>query len=367
MISPFPRSWTWTREWIFTHVFKSTIAAVGALALALSAPAAAAATGEVVCTVDDPRAVELSGLVATPEGYVSVVDSQFDSDQVVIVYLDQGCGVVRTVGYPTPPRDPEDLAVAPDGALWVADIGDNITATERRQTIALWRIPPDGGPALIHRLTYPDGPHDAEALLFAADGMPVVVTKELGDTSYLYQATQPLEPGTPQGVPMQLVGEFHPVITDPTDLGAVAEAMVTGAAMSPDRTLVALRTYTAAYEWDVPGGDIVQAITTGEPRITPLPDEPQGEAIAYTMDGQSLLTLSDVAGPAQIRRFPVAAAVPTDTGTPSSPSTPTALGTVTAAPEMTTTRWLGYGLAVTGAAVLAAALVGWLGRRRGRR
>ena len=52
----------------------------------------------------------------------------------------------------------------------------------------------------------------------------------------------------------------------------------------PDR--VALRTYTAAYEWDVPDGDVVKAITTATPRITPLPDEPQGESIAYTADGR---------------------------------------------------------------------------------
>ena len=73
--------------------------------------------------------------------------------------------------------------------------------------------------------------------------------------------------------------------------------MVTGAAISPDRTRVALRTYTAAYEWDVPDGDVVKAITTGTPRLTPLPDEPQGEAIAYTVDGPRFLTLSDEAGP----------------------------------------------------------------------
>jgi hypothetical protein len=353
---------------IFNRVHKSKIGAAvlaGLSVLAVPSGAAVAAQGEVVCTVDDPRAIELSGLVATPEGYVSIVDSQFDTDQVVIVYLDQGCRVVQTVGYPTPPRDPEDLAVAPDGALWVADIGDNVTATERRQTIALWRIPPEGGPAVIHRLTYPDGPHDAEALLFTADGSPVVVTKELGAASYLYQATRPLEPGTAEGVPMSLVGEFHPEINSETDLGSLADAMVTGAAMSPDRTRVALRTYTAAYEWDVAGGDVVQAITTSAPRITPFADEPQGEAIAYTVDGQAILTLSDVAGPAQIRRYASATATPADTGTPSSPSTPSALGTVTAGPTMTTTRWLGYGLAVAGVTALTVVLVWWLGRRRG--
>ncbi len=58
--------------------------------------------------------------------------------------------------------------------------------------------------------------------------------------------------------------------------------MITGAAVSPDRSRVVLRTYAEAYEWDVTDGDVVKAITSGVPRVTPLPDEPQGEAIAYT-------------------------------------------------------------------------------------
>jgi len=314
--------------------------------------------GEVVCTVDDPRAIDLSGLVATGSGYVAIVDSQYDTSQVVIVYLDQACRVVRTLGYPTPPRDPEDLAIAPDGALWVADIGDNVTAAQRRQTIALWRIPPEGGPPVIHRLTYPDGPHDAEALLFAADGSPVIVTKELGRTAYVYQATRPLEPNTAEGVPLRRVGEFHPVVTSgPSDLFQLLETAVTGAATSPDRSRVVLRTYTAAYEWDVPDGDVVKAITTTTPRVLPLPDEPQGEAIAYTVDGQSLLTVSDVAGPTPILRYPR----PTAPAQDASQSTP--LATVTASPRMTPEAWLGYGLAVAGVAFLVGAAVWWLARR----
>jgi hypothetical protein len=338
------------------------VAGVAGAGAAGVAPGAAEQAGEVVCTVDDPRAVELSGLVATPDGYVSIVDSQFDPDQVVIVYLDQACGVVRTEGYPTPPRDPEDLAVAPDGALWVADIGDNITASEHRSTIALWRIPPEGGAAVIHRLTYPDGPHDAEALLFAAGGTPIVVTKELGDTAYLYQSAVPLVPDSAEGVPMRLVGELHPTISGSTatDLGGLVEAMVTGAAMSPDRTRVALRSYADAYEWDVPDGDVVKAITTTEPRITPLPGETQGEAIAYTVDGQSLVTISDAAGPTPILRYPSAAPPPATTLA----KTPTALGTVTAAPAAVLLTPLGYALAAGGLAALAGALAWWLAARR---
>ena len=76
---------------------KSKIAAVaGVVVGVVGLPSTALAAGEVVCTVDDPRAVELSGLVATADGYVSIVDSQFDTASVVIVYLDQACRVVRT-------------------------------------------------------------------------------------------------------------------------------------------------------------------------------------------------------------------------------------------------------------------------------
>jgi len=345
--------------------------------LAISAPAAASQTadvppgaelvragpGTVVCTVDDPRAVELSGLVATADGYVSQVDSQFESDQVRIVYLDESCGVTRTVGYPSPPRDPEDLAIAPDGALWVADVGDNIGASTRRQSVALWQVPSGGGAPVINRLTYPDGPHDAEALLFAADGSPVIVTKELGGTAYLYQPTGALQPGTASGVPMRRVGEFRPTATGVANsLGAIGETMVTGAATSPDRRRVALRTYTAAYEWDVPDGDVVKAITTGSPRLTQLPDEPQGEAIAYTVDGQDFLTLSDESGPTTLLRYhPSSELAPSAEGSPSQTIAAPSSAVSTSAPML----WYGLALAAGGAGLLIAAL-GYFGIRRRR-
>jgi hypothetical protein len=141
-------------------------------------------------------------------------------------------------------------------------------------------------------------------LLFASDGSPVVITKGLGGVSYLYQATRALEPNTAAGVPLQVVGTFHPTATLPAnDIGRLGELLVTGAAITSDRHRVALRTYTAAYEFDVPDGDVVKAISKGTPRITPLPDEPQGEGIAYTVDGQDFLTASDQTGPSEIRRY----------------------------------------------------------------
>ena len=84
------------------------------------------------------------------------------------------CAVVESRTAEVDPYDAEDLAAGPDGSLWVGDIGDN---DQRRSTVAVIVVPPRGEPVL-HRLTYPDGPHDAEALLVDARGVPTVVTKE---------------------------------------------------------------------------------------------------------------------------------------------------------------------------------------------
>jgi len=315
----------------------------------------------VVCTVER-GAAELSGLVATASGYVAINDSQFDPDDTRVFFLNHNCDITRTVRYPTPARDPEDLAVAPDGSLWVADIGDNITASERRRSIALWKLPAGAGAPVIHRLTYPDGPHDAEALLFTNDGAPVVITKEPSGRAGLYQPTGPLRARTTAGVPLRRVGEFTP--NGPSETGLLG-AMVTGAATSPNRSRIVLRTYTAAYEWDVRDGDIIKTMTTGTPRVTALPDETQGEAIAYTPDGTAFLTVSDESGPTTLRRYlPGTESAPRGTATSSHP--PAASRPNAPAPTWLASIPVPYGVAAALVGLILA-VAGLIGVRRNQR
>lgn len=249
-----------------------------------------------VCTITDPRLRELSGLVATENGYIVVNDSTDDPARRPVFFLNKKCQVTKEVPFPTPPLDPEDLALSPDGkTLWIADIGDNATAKERRSRIALWSMPVDGSkPPVIHRVSYPQNqPRDAEALLIADDGTPIIITKTLGKAE-IFVPTGPLRQNNEDPVPLQKVGELSlPKTTTVTPLGAAGRIPVTGAARSPDGTRVVLRTYGDAFEWDVPDGDIVAALTTGTPRVTPLADK-FGEAITYTPDGAYFLTVSDV-------------------------------------------------------------------------
>jgi hypothetical protein len=342
----------------------AALAIIAAVMPPLTSPTAPPTTGPGgtdVCVISDSRATELSGLVAISDGYVAINDSQFDASRIRIFYLDATCRVTKTVGYPTPARDPEDLAVAPDGTLWVSDTGDNLTSSSHRQTVALWQIPSSGAP-VIHRLTYPDGPHDAEALFFTATGKPVIVTKDPDGRAGLYEPTGDLVPHTLTGVPLRHVGQFNPVaIGENNPLGPLGEILVTGAATSPDRHRVVLRTYTAAYEWDVTDDDPVAAIIGGIPRVTALPDEPQGESIAYTVDGFSFLTVSDESGPTTLRRYERSEAT---VATP--PATPSV------APKANDNRpWIGQiPLGYSAAAALGGltlVLAGLYGLRRGRR
>lgn len=281
-------------------------------ALAQPSPSAAAPgqAADVACTLSDNRLTGLTGLVARPDGgYVVVNTGSQQANPMRVYYLNGQCKVDKFVSYPAPARDPEDLAVASDGTLWVADIGDNATnAADRRQTIALWKVPSGGGSPVIHRLTYPDGPHDARALLFGPNDTPIIVTKELSGTAQIYEPAGPLQANNKQGVPLKNVGSWKPRRTGTSNLlGATGQILVTGAAQSPDRKRVVLRTYSDAYEWNVPDGDIVKAITTGTPRITPLPGEPQGEGIAFSADGTTYLTCSNQAAPGKILRYRPAA------------------------------------------------------------
>jgi hypothetical protein len=249
--------------------------------------------GKPVCTVADTsrsnRLIELSGLAATDTGYVAVNDSTEYANRRGVFVLDKGCRVTKVLPLQSP-NDPEDLAFGKDGTVWVADIGDN---TSSRANIAVWKVPPNGNTATLFKMKYPDGKHDAEALLLDANDQPIIVTRGAG-ASGIYTLTGPLAANTV--VPLQKAGEFKPQKTGTSNPKALLGQMfVTGGANSSDRKKVVLRTYSDAYEWDVPDGDVVKAITSGKPRITPLPDEPWGEAITYSRDGAAFLTVSETA------------------------------------------------------------------------
>ena len=315
------------------------------MSLGLLVPGTAWPDPTVRCSLDDERLAETSGLVADPDGGYEVVA---DSGNPSTVYrLDERCAVTGERDVPHRGRDVEDLARTPDGTLWLADTGDN---GRRRDTIAVLRL--DGsGAETVERLTYPDGPHDAESLLMPADGHAVIVTKDLGGRSGVYVA---------DGPSLRRAGEVVVPGEAMTSLGAGA---FTGGAISADGRVVALRTYTDAWLYPAPQGtatadDVVAALRAAPVRV-PLPVESQGEALAFAPDGTLVATGETPAGepPAPLHAIPGAAALVDGASRAAATPTP-APESATGPPEPLTTIGVVVATAVAvGVLVGVAALV----------
>lgn len=274
------------------------VAAVAVGLVLVMVPPPAAAAGQKRCTVTDDRLRELSGLVATKTGYIVINDGSEVESHKRVFFLDDECEIAEEpVRYSVGgPLDTEDLALSPDGkTLWVADTGDNVTSSNRRERVAVWSMPVSGEERpVLHRLAYPDGqPRDAEALLIDDDDAPLIITKVVSGKAEIFTVDGELPSGDTAPGRMKKLGEVElPETETEHALGAIGRTAITGAARSPDGSRVVLRTYADAFEYDVADGDIVRALTTAEPRVTPLED-PFGEAIAYTPDGTTFLTVSD--------------------------------------------------------------------------
>jgi hypothetical protein len=192
-------------------------------------------------------------------------------------------GKVRLQGLKV--ADWEAIAVAPCGGsncLYVGDIGDNRVA---RKSITVHRLPeplPTDQTATskeAFHATFPDGPHDAEAMFVSSSGEIFIVTKgETGPIALYRFGASPKAGGT---TVLQKVAVLQS--------GAIAKNQwVTGASASPDGKWIAMRTHGAAYFYDAERllkGDAKGPLKYDATSLR----EPQGEGIAFGPDGAVFL------------------------------------------------------------------------------
>jgi hypothetical protein len=264
-----------------------------AAALVLSyAPAAE------LCRLQDPAVDESSGVSASSASDDILFTHNDSGDGARFYAFDRrGATVATFTVTEAGAEDWEDMArgLTRDGrpALFFADIGDNF---RRRPSVTVYEVAePDldrgstGEAALVSRrhLRYDDGAHDAETLLVEPrSGDLLVVTKDRDGLSGVYRAAAGDEV-------LRRVGEirFDRLVRR---AGSYAKAATSGD-IAPDGQRVVVRTPFEAFEWDV-GGDGVVAAFARTPRRIALPETKQGEAVAYTRDGRSLVTTSEGVG-----------------------------------------------------------------------
>lgn len=211
---------------------------------------------------DDADIVESSGLAVVGPLLVTTNDS---GDRARVFSVDPRSGeTVGVTSWEGEPVDVEALAPAGAGHVWVADIGDN---RHVRDSVEVLRVPVGRGDIDAepesYELVYPDGAHDAEALLsHPLTGRLHVVTKGVFAAT-VYAAPARLRPDAPN--------RLAPV--------AEAPGIVTDATFLPGGGAVVMRTYSHAHVVAFPTW---QPVTSWE-----LPQQDQGEGVA--VDGADLL------------------------------------------------------------------------------
>jgi hypothetical protein len=273
-------------------------------ALTVSGAAQGGSRHTLTCTPSGPlvRVAEL------PEGSGSAASRQTrgrswshnDSGTPELVAMDANGKVVgrlRVEGAVV--EDWEAIATGPCPAgacIYIGDIGDN-DASRRNITIYRFAEPAEAGGSVAvrdaFRATYPDGAHDAEALLVTPKGDVLIVTK--GDTGAvaLYRLPPDAKPGSL--ATLQRVGA-------PRESGKPASGeRITDGAVSPSGSWIALRTNSSVLFYQAEkwlAGDWQEA---GRVSLDAL-GEPQGEGIAFA-DDKTLYLVGEGGGKQQPGTF----------------------------------------------------------------
>ena len=182
--------------------------------------------------------------------------------------------------------DWEDMAegpcspTSPQSCLYVGDIGDN---SKTRTYIKVHRVPEPDVTLGDHTISvddydtmtvvYPDGSRDCEALVVDGNGFVYLLSKEWGEPIFRLYGT-PFLPGA-ELVPLQFLSEH-----DISEVGGTV-ALVTAASYSPTLNQLLVRTYGAAFTYQLGPEETLSELPWVTPQNVPVANEGQGEAIAH--------------------------------------------------------------------------------------
>jgi hypothetical protein len=250
-----------------------------------------------IALIEEKALSEISGIVA---GRVNpgVWWLHNDSGQPAEIYAVSQTGKLLATFKVTGAKnyDWEDLAIGPgrDGnpALYLADIGDN---SRHRDELTIYRFAEPKlkngvtkgatSAAEAFRFRYPNGRHDAEALFVdPASGRIYIVTKTLKPPCGVYRFPSKLTAGTTMTLET-VSGKSINIIS--------RMIAATGASAAPDGSRVVIRNYFTAIELRRAKGRPFESIFDAEPVTISIPLEKQGEAIAYSRDSKSIVTVTE--------------------------------------------------------------------------
>lgn len=243
------------------------------------------------------RASESSG-VAVSRTQPGVLWTHADSDNDALLFatdsLGRNLGSLRVLGAINVDWEAIRLAACATGScLFIADIGDN---NERRATVTIYRLTEPRvtadsveqratGRATALTVRYPDGPHDAEAMIVTPVGDLLLITKGGKRPVRVYR------------VPVaawdsERIAEAELVGTLPIPADTTIGRMVTDAALAPDGVRAVVRTYRDLYFFRLRADRLVPDDPPRACNVLGL--EIQGEGVDW-LDSRTLVLTSEKA------------------------------------------------------------------------
>ena len=245
---------------------------------------------QMVGRVADPDLGEVSGMVAS-RAHPGILWVHNDSNGGPLLWaLDASGATVATLelaGAEAVDWEASSLGPGPGGDyLYVADTGDNLGS---RPHAVLYRVAEPAaaagslqGEAGVVRFTYPDGPHDVEAMFVDPDtGDAYLIAKVLFGPTPVYRVP----------VSAWARGEAVAERVAALELGLLP---ATAADLSADGRVLAVRTYTSVLLFTRPERAPVSELFDARPCRAPAPPETQGEALTWEDD--SYITIGEGVG-----------------------------------------------------------------------
>lgn len=243
-------------------------------------------TGRIVATITDPLLPEISGCAVTAKGIWMHNDSG-NAAELFLVNPKTGRIKQRVAIAGATNIDWEDMA-AESGNLYIGDIGDN---SSKRDRISVYRVAEAAltKPAIELGLTYPDGPHNAEALFVHGGGLFIITKTDdptigqagvyrLAQADKLVSGLYPLE----KVATITITGESF-----------LFPNRITGADYALSTHRLVLRTYENLYVMTVPAGQPFDSLWAQPPRKLEVLGLTQAEAVCVRLDGRHVLTTGE--------------------------------------------------------------------------
>lgn len=235
---------------------------------------------------------EASGLVASfaNAGYLWTINDSGNGSEVFLI--NERANIVMTyelTGIKN--RDWEDISIGPgqdedSKYLYVGEIGDNDARYEYKYLYRLKEPVFDGTEdnrsiekidTLVIKL--PDGKRDMESMAIdQRNGDLYMISKREQQVNVYNVLAQQLVPGD---------------TIVPEKIGTLPYHNVVAVDFTSDAGELLMKTYDAIYYWPRPDSLSIQQVLSTEPVLLDYESEPQGESLAWTVDGSGFYTLSE--------------------------------------------------------------------------